>query len=53
MDIDELLDRAQHFRTLATRVTDAATRDGLIELAEKYEALASEMARDRSESKYQ
>jgi hypothetical protein len=52
MDIDELLDRAQHFRTLATRVTDAETSEGLIELADNYEALANEMAQEESESKY-
>jgi hypothetical protein len=45
MDAAELLERAHHYRMMATRVTDARTREGLLELAERYEALAREMER--------
>ncbi len=40
MDRDELLARAKHYRELADRVTDEQTRRGLLDLAERYEALA-------------
>jgi hypothetical protein len=39
MDAADLLARATYYRTLAARVTDEQTRAGLLELAEKYEAL--------------
>ena len=41
-EIADLLARAAHYRALATRVTDEQTREGLLELAEKYETLAQE-----------
>ena len=40
MDRTELLERANRYRELAVRVTDEQTRAGLLDLAEKYEALA-------------
>jgi hypothetical protein len=43
MDAAGLLERAYHYRMMALRVTDAQTREGLLELAERYEALAREM----------
>jgi hypothetical protein len=43
MDDADLLARATHFRELAARVTDEQTRSGLLELAERYEALAREI----------
>ena len=43
----DLLQRAKHYRTLATHVTDEQTRAGLLELAEKYEAMAAEMQADK------
>jgi len=46
MDIADLLTRGERFRALAARVTDEQTRAGLLELAEKYEALAREMQAD-------
>ena len=42
----ELITRAARYRALATGVTDEQTRSGLLELAEKYEALAREMKAD-------
>jgi hypothetical protein len=42
-DADDILARATRYRELARRVTDEQTRAGLLELAEKYEALAQEM----------
>jgi hypothetical protein len=38
MDSAELLERAHHYRMMAIRVTDALTKEGLLELAEHYEA---------------
>ena len=40
MNAAELLERAHHYRMMAIQVTDAQTREGLFELAERYEALA-------------
>jgi hypothetical protein len=42
----DLITRAARYRALATGVTDEQTRAGLLELAEKYEALAREMKAD-------
>ena len=42
MDAADLLTRAARGRALAARVTDEQARAGLLELAEKYEALAKE-----------
>jgi hypothetical protein len=42
MDSAELLERAHHYRMMATRVTDEQTKEGLLVLAEQYEALATE-----------
>ncbi len=42
MDRHELLGRAARYRDLATRTTDEQTKQGLLELAERYEALARE-----------
>ena len=42
MDRTELIDRANHYRDLASRVTDQQTKQGLLELAESYEVLARE-----------
>ena len=42
----ELITRADRYRALAAGVTDEQTRAGLLELAEKYEALAREMKAD-------
>jgi hypothetical protein len=42
----ELITRAARYRALATGVTDEQTRAGLLELAEKYEALAWEVQAD-------
>jgi hypothetical protein len=50
MDFAELLERAHHYRMMAIRVTDDQTREGLLELAEQYEALASRMEQSRAES---
>jgi hypothetical protein len=50
MDSAELLERAHHYRTVAARVTDEQTRQGLLDLAEKYEALAHKMEQDVPES---
>ena len=47
MDPAELLTRAARYRALAARITDEQARAGLLELAEKYEALAQEtLAKD-------
>jgi hypothetical protein len=47
MDIAaDLLTRAARYRAHATQVTDEQTRAGLLELAEKYEALARQMQAD-------
>lgn len=43
MDAADLLVYATRYRTLAARMTDEQTREGLLELAEKYEALARGM----------
>jgi hypothetical protein len=44
----DLLIRANRYRGMAARVTDEQIRMALLELAEKYEALAREMqAKDR------
>lgn len=43
MDAADLLAYATRYRTLAARMTDEQTREGLLELAEKYEALARGM----------
>jgi hypothetical protein len=40
MDRDELLARADRYRDLATRTLDQQTKQGLLDLAERYEALA-------------
>ena len=48
MDVADLLARAERFRTLAARVTDEQTRAGLLELAERYEALAHDVREDDS-----
>lgn len=42
MDHTELSERASHCWELVARVTDEQTRNGLRDLAEKYEALARE-----------
>ena len=39
MDRDELLARADRYRDLATRTLDQQTKQGLLDLAERYEAL--------------
>jgi hypothetical protein len=44
----DLLRRAEHYRELAAHVTDAQTRAGLLELSEKYEAIAQEVRADHS-----
>jgi hypothetical protein len=43
MDAAALLARANHYRDLAARMLDEQTRAGLLELAERYEALAREV----------
>ena len=43
MDSAELRERADHYRMIAIQVTDAQTKEGLLELAEHYEARAREM----------
>jgi hypothetical protein len=43
MDRAELLERACHYRALAARISDGQTREGLLDLAERYEALAKEV----------
>jgi hypothetical protein len=50
MDSAELLERGHHYRIVAARVTDEQIRQGLLDLAEKYEALAHEMEQDGPES---
>jgi len=47
MDRAELLRWASHYRDLATRMLDEQTSKGLIELAERYEALAERRTGDR------
>jgi hypothetical protein len=42
MDRTELIDRANHYRDLATQTTDQQTKQGLLDLADRYEALARE-----------
>lgn len=42
----DLQTRAAHYRDLAVRVTDEQARAGLLELAEKYEAIARQMQAD-------
>ena len=46
MDAADLLAYATRYRTLAARMTDEQTREWLLELAEKYEALARGMQAD-------
>jgi hypothetical protein len=46
MDVADLLSRAARYRALAGHVTDEQTRAGLLELANKYEALARGMQAD-------
>ena len=41
MNRANLLERANHYRVLATYVTDEQARRGLLDLAEKYETLAA------------
>jgi hypothetical protein len=43
----ELRERAEHYRMIAIQVTDAQTKEGLLELAEHYEARAREMEQGR------
>jgi hypothetical protein len=43
MDSAELCERADHYRMMAIQVTDAQTKEGLLELAEQYEAWAREV----------
>lgn len=40
MDRVELINRANRYRDLAARTTDQQTKQGLLDLAERYEALA-------------
>ena len=51
MNPSELLERARHYRTVATHVTDEQISREMLDLAEKYEALAHEMARGPPDSK--
>lgn len=46
MDAAELLAYAARYRILAAHMTDEQTREGLLKLAEDYEALAREMQAD-------
>ena len=46
MDSTEHLQRARRYRDLAGGMNDEQTRNGLLELAERLEALAGEMATD-------
>jgi len=50
MDPADLRERAHHYRMIAIQVTDAQTKDGLLELAEHYEARACEMEQGGAES---
>jgi hypothetical protein len=50
MDAAELLERAHHYRMMAIQVTDAQTAEGLLELAERYEALARKMEQGEAQS---
>jgi putative protein kinase ArgK-like GTPase of G3E family len=50
MDSAELRERADHYRMIAIQVTDAHTKEGLLELAEHYEARAREMEQGGAES---
>ena len=43
MNSAELLERANHYRMMAIQATDAQTKEGLLELAEQYEAWAREV----------
>jgi hypothetical protein len=43
MDRAELLRRASRYRDLAAGILDEQTREGLLNLAERYEALAREI----------
>ena len=47
MDEAEMLERASRYRSLADRIMDEQTRQGLLDVAEKYEALAKEMRSGR------
>lgn len=42
-DPNELRARAAHLRELVRRITDAPARCGILELAERYEAVAAEL----------
>jgi hypothetical protein len=47
MDAAELSERARRYQTLAAHVTDEQTRQALLDLAEKYEALAQKRGSER------
>jgi hypothetical protein len=49
MDRAELLQHAARYRDLAVRMTDGQTRAGLLDLAERYEALAKEIEKGNSD----
>jgi hypothetical protein len=42
-DPNELRARAAHFRELVRYITDAPARRGILELAERYEAMAADL----------
>ena len=44
MTTDEARARAAHYRQIARQITDAHTQEGLIRLADEYEALAEKIA---------
>ncbi|HZI75885.1 MAG TPA: hypothetical protein VFD73_18045 [Gemmatimonadales bacterium] len=50
MDSAELLERAHRYRIVAAGLTDEQTKAGLLDLADKYEALARELEQARPES---
>ena len=50
MDRTELLQHASRYRDLASRVTDQRTRDGLLDLATRYEALAREIEKGTADT---
>ena len=50
MDSAELRERADPYRMMAIQVTDAQTKEGLLELAEQYEAWAREVGKGGAES---
>jgi hypothetical protein len=43
MTPEELRNRANHYRTMATKITDARAIEALLRLADKYDAVATEM----------